>query len=505
MNTRDLSEKVFAALRGNNFTVRMYDLSGAETNDPGEATRFFVSKPNLMITIDQDKGAIELNRGTKSQVSGLTRIHQSLKRLAREFLVNYNTRVFGQYIQPKNFSPGASSVDSLLEYNDMNKIVGQGQVNSYLIGKVTNCLDYRTPKSADDIQREIAGSDLNDVQKALNRLVNDGKASINKSMGEPMYTRSMEPSAGAVYESFSRMFGSKLTSNQLLDSVKIKIRHRTPVDESVRGSRSRKIAAIFLEANGERFRFPHNYLPGARAMAQHIRHGGAMGDAVGSHIVESTGRLLKLREFNRYITTNRLINESSQDVVSIVQESVMQISGDLRKLAGARTYESVAARVTTGAKTDLVEDDVSTLQDMFTVRRFDERFTDVLPIVKTLLAERDQYRRDIESAASGTVFIKPGAVSTSMVLEFQSQSAKLGFQLSELSKRIVGANQLAEFVESAGSKLSRGATLDKFESAVIRQVLENVQVKADNESKPTNLKESYNLDEFFDSYIYKVL
>ena len=94
--------------------------------------------------------------------------------------------------------------------------------------------------------------------------------------------------------SLSRMSGSKKTSYQTLESVKIILRHRKPVSEEVRGSRSRQIQAIFLEQAGERFRFPQNHLAGARAMARHMYEGGNMQDTLGEYIIESVSNVIKL-------------------------------------------------------------------------------------------------------------------------------------------------------------------------------------------------------------------
>ena len=73
----------------------------------------------------------------------------------------------------------------------------------------------------------------------------------------------------------STMYGSKRRSYQTLESVKLIVKHSKTVDESVPGARSRSIEGIYLErADGERYKFPYNYLTGARAMARHVSEGG---------------------------------------------------------------------------------------------------------------------------------------------------------------------------------------------------------------------------------------
>ncbi len=233
-----LAGKVFALLKGNGLQIKIFDDEGAEITDPSAGRRFFVASPNIMVTIDEDNNSIQFSKGADVDDS-INKLQKNIRKIADEFLMNSDIKVFGKAIQPRDYAYQAK----------MKK-----------------------------------GSNMNTLA-----------------------------------ESLSRMFGSARTSQQTLENVRILVKHKTPVDENVRGSRSRHISAIFLESGGERFRFPHNYLPGARAMAQHMAHGGTFGDKVGSYISESTGNLLKLQSFNRYVTTNKLINEDSSGIVEGVE------------------------------------------------------------------------------------------------------------------------------------------------------------------------------------------
>lgn len=257
-----LAEKVFSLLKGNGLQVKIFDAEGTEITDPTQGRRFFIANPNLMITVDEDSNNIEFSKGADVGNEVLA-LQKGIKKLADEFLMNSNIKVFGKAIQPRDFAYQAK------------------------IKKVENM--------------------------------------------------------SALQESFSKMFGSLRTSHQVLENVRILVKHKTPVDESVPGARTRHIAAIFLECNGERFRFPHNYLPGARAMAQHLAHGGTISDKLGAYITESTGQLLKLQSFNRYVTTNKLINEDSSGIVETVKENIETLRTELKKLTGVKTYETVRA------------------------------------------------------------------------------------------------------------------------------------------------------------------
>jgi len=416
-----LAGKVFSLLKGNGLQIKIFDDEGSETTDPTVGRRFFVANPNIMVTIDEDNNSIQFSKGANvdNSIDGL---QKNIRKIADEFLMNSDIKVFGKTIQPRDYAYQAKMKK---ENNTMNTLA----------------------------------------------------------------------------ESLSRMFGSARTSQQTLENVRILVKHKTPVDENVRGSRTRHISAIFLESNGERFRFPHNYLPGARAMAQHMSHGGTFGDKVGSYITENTGNLLKLQSFNRYVTTNKLINEDSSGIVETVKENIETIRTELKKLTGVKTYETIKARLETFEREALAEDDTSGLKELFTIRRFDEKFEEVLPIVKQLVQERDTFHKRIEEAAANVVMIRRESLNTTPMFEFASENARLGFKLNELALRILENDELSGFVNKIGTKLCKEGRVNDFEKAVLTQVLENLQIAEQASVVKKDIKESMDLTAYFDKYV----
>jgi len=416
-----LAGKIFSLLKGNGLQIKIFDDEGAETTDPTVGRRFFVANPNIMITIDEDNNSIQFSKGATvdNSIDGL---QKNIRKIADEFLMNSDIKVFGKQIQPRDYAYQAKMKKG---NNTMNTLA----------------------------------------------------------------------------ESLSRMFGSARTSQQTLENVRILVKHKTPVDENVRGSRTRHISAIFLESGGERFRFPHNYLPGARAMAQHMAHGGTFGDKVGAYITENTGNLLKLQSFNRYVTTNKLINEDSSSIVETVKENIETIRTELKKLTGVKTYETVKARLETFEREALAEDDTSGLKELFTIRRFDEKFEEVLPIVKQLVQERDTFHKRIEEAAANVVMIRRESLNTTPMFEFASENARLGFKLNELALRILENDELSGFVNKIGTKLCKEGRVNDFEKAVLTQVLENLQIAEQASVVKKDIKESMDLTAYFDKYV----
>lgn len=490
-----LAGKIFALLKGNGLQIKIFDEAGAETTDPSTGRRFFVTDPNIMVTIDEDGNSVEFSKGATvdNSIDGL---QKNVRKIADEFLMNLNIKVFGKTIQPRDYAYQAKMKKSGAMMEDSVK-----PVNHQLVGEVLQKVKYFGHATAEYLSDNLSYPvDMSEIQPVLNRLVSLGKIVAERNPhGEVEYKMAVEE---AITESLSRMFGSARTSQQTLENVRILVKHKTPVDENIRGSRTRHISAIFLECNGERFRFPHTYLPGARAMAQHMSHGGTMGDKVGAYISESVGQLLKLQSFNRYVTTNKLINEDSSGIIETIKENIQTLRTELKKLTGSKTYETVKARLETFEREPLAEDDTSQLKDLFTIRRFDEKFEEVLPIVKQLVQERDTFHKRIEEAAGNVVRINAKQINTTPMFEFASEHARIGFMLNEFALRIMENDELAGFINKIGTKLCKEGVVNDFERAVMTQVFENLQVEEEKSSVKKEIKESLDLATHFDKYDY---
>jgi hypothetical protein len=488
----DLSEKVFSLLKGNGLQVKIFDEAGAETTDPTAGRRFFVVSPNIMVTIDEDNNTVEFSKGKDVDESVLG-LQKNIRKLSDQFMMNSKIKIFGKSIQPKDYAYQAKMKGAA-----MNEEINPH--SHHLVGEIMKTVKRWGGKISEaDLCSNTGMHDLDQARRVLNKLVTDGKlAATPGKNGHMEYSIAVDE---AIMESFSKMFGSLKTSQQTLENVRILVKHKTPVDENVRGARTRHIGAIFLECNGERFRFPNTYLPGARAMAQHLAHGGVMADKVGAYIIESTDNLLKLQSFNRYVTTNKLINEDSSGIVETVKENIETIRTELKKLTGVKTYETVKARLETFEREALAEDDTSQLKDLFTIRRFDEKFEGVLPIIKQLVQEKDTFHKRIEEAAANVVVVRREAINTTPMFEFASENARLGFKLNELALRIVENDELAGFVNKIGSKLCKEGQVNDFEKAVLTQVLENIKVAEKVDTPKQDIKESVDLEAHFDKYM----
>lgn len=230
-------------------------------------------------------------------------------------------------------------------------------------------------------------------------------------------------------EGLSPLEGSSRTSRQTLENVRLIVKHRAPVNEEQRGSRSRNISAIFIEnADGERFKYPHKHLNGARAMARHVAHGGVPSDMVGEAIIEQSTNLSKLKEFMNVVNKQGLVNESNRSIVANVKQKMESIKESIKRIQSAKGYtsfvESMALnenkekmvckdcgdephKPTTDCKHDcddengshwvkkseLSEDGMNDYVSKFTKSSFEESLKDIMPLVHRVNEEEMENNR----------------------------------------------------------------------------------------------------------------
>lgn len=191
----------------------------------------------------------------------------------------------------------------------------------------------------------------------------------------------------------SAMFGSKRRSYQTLESVKLIVQHSKTVDESVPGARSRSIHGIYLErADGERYKFPYNYLTGARAMARHISEGGTPYDPLGQHVLSMIKEMRDLSKFARMTKTHALEDAQAGSIRERVVERFQNLKGVLGSMSHEQGYRGFAESF---KPTDVAEsgDNIEELRERFTRKVWDTAMEDLLPSVQRALRETEMLNK----------------------------------------------------------------------------------------------------------------
>jgi len=186
----------------------------------------------------------------------------------------------------------------------------------------------------------------------------------------------------------SKMYGSKRKSKQQFENATLVVYHKKTVDEEVRGSRSRHIDSIFIESNGEKFRFPINYLNGARAMAVHVSEGGTPYDSIGQHIIETVNEMRNLSQFARITRKHAMEDEEAGSIRNRVVEAYQSIRKDIMRMQNVNNYRNFVE--TFEPKESTATSDVAQLQEKFTVKVWNEKMDTLLPSVQRALAKTNE-------------------------------------------------------------------------------------------------------------------
>ena len=188
----------------------------------------------------------------------------------------------------------------------------------------------------------------------------------------------------------SKMWGTSKMSYQDLGETRLVVKHAKPVNTDLAAGRTMHIESIYIDNKaGERFRYPVRHLNGARAMAQHIGHGGNPYDAIGQHVVSLSEEMAKLRMFKGYVSRTPVVSEAMGTVNGKVIERIETIKKQLHQLQNAKHYEAFAEGFAPDESKEIPEKIMLDWVDRLTVRSFKEELKDVFPYIYKLVDESE--------------------------------------------------------------------------------------------------------------------
>jgi len=188
----------------------------------------------------------------------------------------------------------------------------------------------------------------------------------------------------------SKLWGTNKTSYQDLGETKIIIKHTQPVNLNLPAGRTMHIESIFIENTaGERFRYPYKHLNGARALAQHVAHGGTSYDDIGTHIIGLSEEMSKLKMFKGYVERNAVVSEAMSDINSRVLERIQEVKKEIHSLQRTAYYEEFAESFTGKINNEIPEEVINDWVDRLTIRSFNEELKNVFPYIYKLVGENN--------------------------------------------------------------------------------------------------------------------
>jgi hypothetical protein len=184
----------------------------------------------------------------------------------------------------------------------------------------------------------------------------------------------------------SKMFGTSRISYQDLGEARLVVKHNQPINPEISGARSMHIENIYVEnADGERFKYPLKHLSGARALAEHIKHGGNPYDSIGKHIIGLSEELNQLRKFKNYVGRQTQISEAMGSVTDKVLERIEEVKKEINQLQRSSYYESFVESFQEKVDQLIPEDIMNDWVDRLTVRTFNEEMKSVFPYLYNIV------------------------------------------------------------------------------------------------------------------------
>jgi hypothetical protein len=222
------------------------------------------------------------------------------------------------------------------------------------------------------------------------RLMSFDTRDISKSNLDKRDYEFLSNNTGESAMSESKLFGTSKTSYQNLGNAKIIVKHSAPVNFENPAGRAQRIESIYIEnIEGERFKYPFKHLNGARALAQHVAHGGTPYDSIGNHVIGLSEELNKLRMFKHYVDRNDMVSEAMGTVNQKVSERINLIKKEISGLQSPKNYEVFAESFTEHNPIEIPEELINDWIDRLTIRTFNEELKNVFPYIFKLVDESD--------------------------------------------------------------------------------------------------------------------
>jgi len=226
-------------------------------------------------------------------------------------------------------------------------------------------------------------------QFAKNRLLNFDVQNIGKSnLDKRDYQFQAKPKEQPMME--SKMFGTSRISYQDLGEARLIVKHTQPINPELAAGRTMHIECIYVEnSDGERFKYPYKHLPGARALAEHVKHGGNPYDAIGKHITKLSEELASLRKFKGYVNRQSQLSEAMGEVTDRVIERIEEVKKEIHGLQRPAYYQQFAESFTEHEDKVIPENIMNDWIERLTVRTFNEEMKTVFPFLYNIIDESE--------------------------------------------------------------------------------------------------------------------
>jgi hypothetical protein len=188
--------------------------------------------------------------------------------------------------------------------------------------------------------------------------------------------------------------GSSKTSYRVMERTKIIVKHKKPINDESFGARSRvhNIESIFIEnEQGERYKMPVLWMPGAKAMQMHCAHGGKPYDGLGESINKMCEQVAQLSAFKRHMSRHDTMNKEVNEIAERAGMKLESLKQQAHRLSTRQGYREWAETFDpTATMQGMTEMDQATMEDYkskFTVSSFKEDLAQFFPLIHSIMQE----------------------------------------------------------------------------------------------------------------------
>jgi hypothetical protein len=267
--------------------------------------------------------------------------------------------------------------------------------------------------------------------------------------------------------------GTSKSSYESLDKTKLIVRHSKPVESNMPGARTRHINSLYIEnEQGERFKYPIVHLAGARAMQRHIANGGVPHDQFGEHIVKMSEQIAQLNSFSRYTANKDQLNDSAGDIIEKAKMKLETMRKYVKGLSKQKNYESIKETFQPTTIAEIDEETKNNLKDKFTLKHFDEKIDQVLPLISSIMSEYDDADAEADANdkdAQNSPIVDQGSIiqgflsdpNKKLILRLDDAMDKFNNTITRFTGPNAGNARLTTILSDIGSRmLSNGDNED---------------------------------------------
>jgi len=261
-------------------------------------------------------------------------------------------------------------------------LIDENNLKTYYGSNITDGLDEEQSKEWFAFLREIKNFARRNMltfdTRDINRSNLDLKDIRQQAGSDATFTKDeLAISEGRLYG----LGNNKRMSFGDVGTHKIIIKHRDQINPERRGDRGRQIEHIFIETPvGERFLLDHVNLEGARATANHLRHGGKMFDEGSELINEMVTEMASMKHFVRVMRRRTFEDTETIGIVESAIQRYYEVKDCLKKLQGRQGPELLMNMMVSPGE-PINEVDVDELRERFVKKIYDDRFNEALPYV----------------------------------------------------------------------------------------------------------------------------